>query len=214
MESLRADAWRNRVQIVDAAGALFAERGPDVPMEEIARRAGVGVGTVYRRFPDRDALVQAVAFDSFRRVVAQARTAADGPDGWGGLARFVRAAVADLRLATWLSMWFVRTWEEMRLEREHEELRDELLALLDQLVARAQREGAMRTDVGVGDLAVLLALVLRPLPGPLAAVTERSAERYVAVVLDGLRAQALPPLPGPPVTLDALGGGRRARRTP
>ena len=78
--TLRADARRNRDQLVDAAGALFAERGPDVPMEEIARRAGVGVGTLYRRFPDRDALVRAVAYESLQRVVANARSAAGEPD--------------------------------------------------------------------------------------------------------------------------------------
>ncbi|MHA6624119.1 TetR/AcrR family transcriptional regulator [Pseudonocardia sichuanensis] len=203
MESLRADARRNRAQIVDAAGALFAERGPDVPMEEIARRARVGVGTLYRRFPDRDALVRAVAIESFHRVVANARAAADEPDGWSGLTRFVRASVTDLRLATWLSMWFARTWADLRVDREQQELRADLLELLDDLVGRAQREGAMRPEVGVGDLAVLLALVLRPLPGPLAAVTEQAVERHVAVVLDGLRPGG-EPLPGRPLTRESL----------
>jgi AcrR family transcriptional regulator len=204
MATLRADARRNRDQLVDAAGALFAERGPDVPMEEIARRAGVGVGTLYRRFPDRDTLVRAVAFGSFHRVVTNARAAVTEPDGWSGLTRFVRRSVADLRLATWLSMWFARTWAEVQLEREHEELRDELLGLLDELVERAQREGAMRPDVGVGDLAMLLALVLRPLPGGLAGASEHAVERHVAVVLDGLRARPGDPLPGRPLVLEDL----------
>jgi AcrR family transcriptional regulator len=203
--TLRADARRNRDQLVDAAAALFAERGPDVPMEEIARRAGVGVGTLYRRFPDRHALVRTVALESFRRVVANARSAAAEPDAWSGITRFVRQAVADLRLATWLSMWFARTWAELRLDAEQQELRAELLELLDGLVRRAQRDGVMRADAGVGDLAVLLALVLRPLPGALAAVTERSVERHVAVVLDGLRARPGSGLPGRPLTLDDLG---------
>jgi AcrR family transcriptional regulator len=203
--TLRADARRNRDQLVDAAGALFAERGPDVPMEEIARRAGVGVGTLYRRFPDRDALVRAVALESFHRVVANARAAAAEPDGWSGITRFVRQSVADLRLATWLSMWFARTWAELRLDAEQWELRAELLGLLGGLVRRAQRDGVMRADVDVGDLAVLLALVLRPLPGALAAVTERSVERHVAVVLDGLRTRPGDPLPGRPLTADDLG---------
>jgi AcrR family transcriptional regulator len=203
--TLRADARRNRDQLVDAAAVLFAERGPDVPMEEIARRAGVGVGTLYRRFPDRDALVRTVALESFRRVVANARSATTEPDAWSGITRFVRQAVADLRLATWLSMWFARTWAELRLDAEQQELRAELLGLLDGLVRRAQRDGVMRVDAGVGDLAVLLALVLRPLPGALAAVSERSVERHVAVVLDGLRARPGDQLPGRPLTLDDLG---------
>lgn len=206
--NLRADAQRNRDQIVAAAGALFAERGPDVPMDEVARRAGVGVGTLYRRFPDRESLVRAVAFDGFHRVVARARAAAAETDAWAGLTRFVRDAVTDLRLAGWLSMWFARTWGAIRLEREQEELRAELLDLLDGLVSRAQGEGAMRTDVAVGDLVVLLALVLRPQPEPLTAVTERSVERHLAVVLDGLRARPGDPLPGRPVTVEDLEGDR------
>jgi AcrR family transcriptional regulator len=203
--TLRADARRNRDQLVDAAGELFAERGPDVPMEEIARRAGLGVGTLYRRFPDREALVRAVALASFHRVVANARVAAAEPDGWSGITHFVRRSVADLRLATWLSMWFARAWAELRLDAEQRQLRAELLGLLDGLVRRAQREGVMRPDVGVGDLAVLLALVLRPLPGGLAAVTARAIERHVAVVLDGLRTRGGEPLPGRAITLDDLG---------
>lgn len=205
MTNLRADAQRNRVLLVDAAATLFAERGPEVPMEEIARRAGVGVGTLYRRFPDREALVRAVAFEGFHRVVANARAAAGEPDGWSGITRFVRSSVADLSLAAWLSTWFARTWAELRLDAEQQELRAELLGLLDGLVRRAQHEGAMRPEIGVGDLAVLLARVLRPLPGALGAVSERSVERHVAVVLDGLRARPGDPLPGRPLTLEDLG---------
>lgn len=208
MTTLRADAQRNREQIVAAAGALFAERGPDVSMDEVARRAGVGVGTLYRRFPDRESLVRAVAFDGFHRVVARARVAVDESDPWHGLTRFVHHAATGLRLAAWLSMWFARTWDAIRLEREQEQLRAELLDLLDGLVSRAQREGSLRPDVAVGDLVVLLALVLRPLPGPLVAVTERSVERHLAVVLDGLRPHPGGLLPGEPVTVGDLDGGR------
>src|SRR5688572_25450825 len=112
---LRADAQRNREQIIDAARALFVERGADVPMEEIAHRAGVGVGTLYRRFPDREALIRAVALDTFRRVVALACAAeAEEPDGWRALTRFVRQSAADLRLAAWLSMWFSQAWALLR----------------------------------------------------------------------------------------------------
>lgn len=207
MANLRADARRNRVRLVEAAAALFVERGADVPMEEIARRAGVGVGTLYRRFPDRDALVRAVAMESFHRVVASARAAAGAPDGWSAITMFVGSAVADLRLSTWLSLWFTRTWAELRLDPEQQELRAELLGLLDGHVRRAQREGTVRRDAGVGDLAVLLALVLRPLPGTLEAVTERLVERHVAVVLDGLRSRPGERLPGSPLTLEELLGG-------
>ncbi|MGI5472586.1 TetR/AcrR family transcriptional regulator [Streptomyces sp. CA-132043] len=112
---LRADARLNREQIIAAARDLLAERGPDVPAEEVARRAGVGTGTLYRRFPDRQALMRAVAFDGFHRVVAIARTAEDEePDAWRALSRFVHQAGTELRLATWLSVWFATTWAELQ----------------------------------------------------------------------------------------------------
>jgi hypothetical protein len=78
------------------------------------------------------------------------------------------------------------------------------VALLQQLVDRAQREGAMRPEVGAGDLAVLLALVLRPLPGAPPAVVEGSAQRHIAIVLEGVRARPGDPLPGDPLSLDDL----------
>ena len=87
--TLRADARRNREQIIVAARGVFAERGFDVPMDEIARAAKVGVGTLYRRFPDRDALMRAVATDSLTRVLDEARrAAAEEPSAWQALVRF------------------------------------------------------------------------------------------------------------------------------
>src|SRR5690349_8273462 len=78
---LRADARRNREQIIEAARTLFLSLGPDVPMEEIARAAGVGVGTLYRRFPDRDELVKAVSLDTFSRLAElAARVEHEEPD--------------------------------------------------------------------------------------------------------------------------------------
>ena len=76
MEPLRADARRNRDQIIAAARSMFASGGLDVPMDEIARTARVGVGTLYRRFTDRDALVKAVLEDNLARILTETRTAA------------------------------------------------------------------------------------------------------------------------------------------
>ncbi|RAO09752.1 hypothetical protein MED15_06042 [Micromonospora noduli] len=195
---LRADARHNREQIIEAARALIAERGVEVPMEEVARRAGVGAATLYRRFPDREALVRGVALDGFDRVVAIARDAEDEePDAWQALARFVRRAAAELRLATWLSIWFTSTWEELHAEPEEQRLRQALLKILDRLVRRAQADGDLRPDVDAGDLTLMMALLLRPLPGLRAELTQRSVDRYLTLMLDGLRAgpdvQDLPP---------------------
>lgn len=195
---LRADARHNREQIIEAARALIAERGVEVPMEEVARRAGVGAATLYRRFPDREALVRGVALDGFDRVVAIARDAEDEePDAWHALARFVRRAAAELRLATWLSIWFTSTWEQLHAEPEEQRLRQALLKILDRLVRRAQADGDLRPDVDAGDLTLMMALLLRPLPGLRAELTQRSVDRYLSLMLEGLRAgpdiQDLPP---------------------
>ena len=88
---LRADARRNQEQVLQAARDLFVERGIDCPLEEIARRAGVGIGTLYRRFGDRDALVRAVLVDALELARASAEAAlAEGGDGLDGLARYLR----------------------------------------------------------------------------------------------------------------------------
>ena len=102
--TLRADARRNRDQILAAAKNIFAVSGPEVPMEEIARAAGVGVGTLYRRFPDRDALVRAVAMDNFERVLIDARViAAEETSSWRALERLLRQSV-ELQLSVQLAM--------------------------------------------------------------------------------------------------------------
>ncbi|WP_407555442.1 TetR/AcrR family transcriptional regulator [Streptomyces sp. Pv4-95] len=187
---LRADARLNREQIIEAARALIAERGPDVPTEEVARRAGVGTGTLYRRFPDRDALIRGVALDGFHRVVAIARAAEDEePDAWRALTRFVVQAAAELRLATWLSVWFASTWADLQEDPENRRLRQILLKILDRLVRRAQADGDLRPDVDTGDLALMIALLLRPVPGLRAELTRRSADRCLALMLDSLRAR-------------------------
>ncbi|WP_327041832.1 TetR/AcrR family transcriptional regulator [Micromonospora ureilytica] len=205
---LRADARHNREQIIEAARALIAERGVEVPMEEVARRAGVGAATLYRRFPDREALVRGVALDGFDRVVAIARDAEDEePDAWGALARFVRRASAELRLATWLSIWFTSTWQQLRAEPEEQRLRQALLKILDRLVRRAQADGDLRPDVDAGDLTLMMALLLRPLPGLRAELTQRSVDRYLILMLEGLRAGPdIHDLPPAEIGLVDLGG--------
>ncbi|MEV0589494.1 TetR family transcriptional regulator [Nonomuraea sp. NPDC050310] len=205
---LRADARLNREQIIEAARALIAERGAEVPMDEVARRAGVGTATLYRRFPDREALVRGVALDGFHRVVAIARDAEDEePDAWGALSRFVRRAAAELRLATWLSIWFTSTWEQLHAEPEEARLRQTLLKILDRLVRRAQADGDLRQDVDAGDVTLMMALLLRPMPGLRTELTQHSVNRYLALMLDGLRARPdLQQLPDAEISLADLGG--------
>jgi len=197
---LRADARRNRDQILATAKAMFAEHGPDVPMEEIARRAGVGVGTLYRRFPDREALIRAVAQQGFGAVLEAARRAvAEEDTGWAALTRLV-ASTRELKLTLHLAFFSPTAWEIMRDDPTAGRFREELMDLLESIVNTAQREGSLREDVGVGDIALLVAMLLRGITGAASEVADRATERAMALILDGLRTGAGAHLPGTPIT--------------
>src|SRR5438270_9690760 len=97
--ALRADAARNRAHVLAAARDVFVEHGADAPLDDIARHAGVGIATLYRRFPDREALLRAVALDVLARTAHEARSAeAEEADPFDGLARYMHRAL-DLRIS-------------------------------------------------------------------------------------------------------------------
>ena len=198
--TLRADAHRNREQILAAATRVFAEQGPDVPLEEVARAAGVGVGTLYRRFPDREALFLAVRRQSLETLLAKVREAADEePRAWDALVRsmsYSRELRLSLRPARSLTPAVA---EVLRRDPVLQDLRGRLVGVLDRLVAAAQQEGSLRPDVGAGDLAQLFALVYRGADRP-DGVAELAASRALAVILDGLSTGPRAPLPGRPLT--------------
>jgi AcrR family transcriptional regulator len=198
--SLRADARRNRDQILAAAKSIFAVAGAEVPMEEIARAAGVGVGTLYRRFPDRDALVRAVAMDNFERVLIDARRiAAEETSPWTGLERLLRQSV-ELQLVVQLAMVSHRALVILKGDPEVRRLRDEILMVLDDFVRGAQAEGKLRDDVGAGDVAILFATLLRQMRAKSDDVAAMAAGRCVGIMIDGLSARPGTPLPGRPIT--------------
>lgn len=202
---LRADARRNRDQLMAAAKAVFAELGPDVPMEEIARRAGVGVGTLYRRFPDRDTLIRAVARENYGAVLDDARAAtAEEPTAWAALVRLM-ARSRDLRLSVRLAVLSPPAWAAIRDDPQTQQFRDGIMAVFDDLVRGAQAEGVLRTDVGPGDVAALVSLLLRRVPTDNDDMAELILERALVLILDGLRARPGSPLPGRPVTTQDLG---------
>ncbi|MET9001807.1 TetR/AcrR family transcriptional regulator [Amycolatopsis sp. Hca4] len=198
--TLRADARRNRDQILAAAKSIFAASGPEVPMEEIARAAGVGVGTLYRRFPDRDALVRAVAMDNFERVLIDARViAAEETSSWRALERLLRQSV-ELQLSVQLAMVSHRALVILKNDPEVRRLRDEILEVLDAFVEGAQAEGKLRDDVGAGDIAILFATLLRQARAKTPEVAEMAARRCVGIMIDGLSARPGSSLPGRPIT--------------
>ncbi|MFI6301641.1 TetR/AcrR family transcriptional regulator [Amycolatopsis thailandensis] len=197
---LRADARRNRDQILAAARAIFAAQGAEVPMEEIARSAGVGVGTLYRRFPDRDALIRAVAVDNFDRVLRDAKAAKDEePSDWDALIRLLHQSM-ELQLSIQLAMVSPRALVILRSDPAIKALRDELLVVLGGFVQGAQAEGRLREDVGTGDVAMLFATLLRQMPGKGEEVARIAMRRCIGIMIDGLRAGKTEPLPGRALT--------------
>ncbi|QRP45233.1 TetR/AcrR family transcriptional regulator [Amycolatopsis sp. FDAARGOS 1241] len=197
---LRADARRNRDQIIAAARTIFAEYGPEVPMEEIARAAGVGVGTLYRRFPDREALIRAVAVDNFSRVLDDARqAAAEEPTAWQALVRLIYQSV-ELHLSVQLAMVSKKALEILKEDPAIAALRESLLSELEVLVRGAQREGTLRPDVAEGDVAMLFALLLRQLESSSPEIAQMSTARSITIMIDGLRARPGTPLPGRPLS--------------
>lgn len=197
-KALRADARRNRDQILVAAREIFAERGADVPMEEIARRASVGVGTLYRRFVDRETLIRAVFRDTFQAVADETRSAmAEEPTAWAALTRIMRQSA-------WLHVSVQakspRVTAVVQADEETSRIRDELLDMLDEVVRRAQEEGSLRRDVGVGDLAMLFVSVVHQTKSVTPDVAGLVPGRVLAIMMDGLRAPAPGDLPGRPLT--------------
>ncbi len=197
---LRSDARRNRDQILRAAKEIFAARGLAVPMEEIAREAEVGVGTLYRRFPDREALILAVVRDSIRAVAEETRAAlAEEPTAWDALVRIIQQS-AQLRLSMRVNTHSAAIAALVRGDEEIERYRDAAFDVLGEVVRRAQAEGSLRADVGVGDLAMLFVSVLHQ-PHNLTGDAARTAPgRVLAIMLDGLRARDTTTLPGRALT--------------
>ncbi|MFG3660208.1 TetR/AcrR family transcriptional regulator [Streptomyces sp. NPDC047706] len=197
----RADALRNRERIVTAAREMFVEHGPDVPLDEIARRAGVGNATVYRNFPDRDALVREVVCSVMDRTARAAEQAlAENGDAFAALERFVHAS-ADERISALCPM-IASTFDE-----HHPDLlaaRGRVEQLVAEVMARAKAAGQLRTDVGVGDLMVVVAQLSRPPAGAACLSVDRFVHRHLQMFLDGLRAPARSDLPGTAVTLEDL----------
>lgn len=197
----RADALRNRERIVAAAREMFVEFGPDVPLDEIARRAGVGNATVYRNFPDRDALVREVVCSVMDRMSAEAeRALAETGDAFEALSRFVHAA-ADERISALCPM-VAGTFDKCHPDLEAARRRCE--RLVQELMERAMVAGQLRTDVGVGDLMVAAAQLSRPPAGTGCLSADRFVHRHLQLFLDGLRAPARSELPGSAVTMEDL----------
>jgi AcrR family transcriptional regulator len=207
---LRADATRNRERIVSAAQEAFIELGPDVPLDEIARRAGIGNATLYRHFPDRRGLIRSVVLAVLGTMAAEAKAIMDdAPDAFTALEGFVHGAV-EWKVGALCPM--LSEWMDLA-EPDITAARDNLDAVVAGVVANAQAEGSLRTDVGPGDIMIIASQIARPLPGAAPADHVYFVHRHLQIVLDGLRAPQRSTLPGQPATLEVLRDSCVAGRT-
>ncbi len=198
---LRADATRNRERIIAAAQEAFVEHGADAPLDEIARRAGIGNATLYRHFPDRRELIHGVVLALLDQVVAGAETMmADSPDAFTALERFVHETV-DWKIGALCPL--LSEWMDPN-DPATASARDRLDDVVEDMIEQSQAEGHLRTDVGAGDLMVIVSQITRPLPDTNPLDHARFVHRHLQLVLDGMRAPQRSVLPGSPATFDDL----------
>jgi AcrR family transcriptional regulator len=191
--TLRADARRNHEAIIAAARKLFADRGLDVQMPDVARSASVGVGTVYRHFATKDDLIAALIAQRFERFAESASRALEAEDAWEGFAGFIRATTqiqADDRA---LCEVMASRPEVMDAAAHAAGLPE----LADRLVKRAQRSGELRRDLSWEDLP-MIACGLGPVIHAAAGPAVGRWPRLVEIILDGLRAPGIAKLPRTP----------------
>ena len=201
---LRADARDNRRRLLEAARDAFIEHGPGAPLEEIARRAGTGIATLYRRFPDRQALMRQVVLDAIEGTIEAAhRAAAEEPDPFRALARYM-LEVIDMRTAAVIPALLGAVPLD---DEEFMRAREIGPGLVQDLLYAAQRAHAVRHDVTPADIGLLIVRLSRPLPGGFDRETNTGlSHRHLGVVLDGLRPPApqTAPLTGPALTFADL----------
>ena len=207
---LRRDAQANRHRILEAAGQLFSAQGIDVPLDEIARRAGVGTGTFYRHFSDREHLLDALFDERVRRFDELMASACNVEDAWEGLVRLLTTGLELQATDRGLKDILVA---RARGTRHRSQPAPETLRALGELVARAQSQGALRSDITLADLPLVNAALLgvMDLTGEIAPDAWR---RILQILLDGLRVErsAPTPLPHPPLGMDDTHAAIAARR--
>lgn len=187
VRQLRADARRNRERILQAAKEVFGEQGADAQMDDVARRAGVGVGTVYRHFPNKDVLMGELVTEKFRTMTEQARAALEQDDAWEAFSGLLCWSAEEMARNGALR----EALRDASAAYEYAEpARLELQDVTDKLVKRAQRQGALRKDFRAEELGMLIGGVCASMGAPQAAGLDW--RRHLGILLDGLRVQPRP----------------------
>jgi AcrR family transcriptional regulator len=179
---LRADALRNRGRVLEAAEAVFAAKGASASTEEIARRAGVGIGTLFRHFPTKEALIGAIVIARVRRLADAADAFAASPDPAAAFAAFFGYMAEEMAAKRAFTNLLADGFVDVRAANPG--VVERLLRAIEVLLARAQRVGAVRDDVGLAEVTALLAGASRA--AEYAGEDRALRSRAVAIVLDGL----------------------------
>jgi AcrR family transcriptional regulator len=201
----RRDARRNRELLLEAAHEVFTEHGLDAPLDVIARRAGVGNATLYRHFPTRAALVDAVFRDSLTGTMDAGERARRAPDAWAGLTAYLEVVFSTLaadRGSNDLMTTRLRGVDSLEAVHEHNR------RTIDSLLSRCRDEGTVRADITTEDVLFGLAALGRAVPALTAATAASTPDawrRPLAVFLGGLRTAPAPPLPSAALTAAELG---------
>jgi AcrR family transcriptional regulator len=181
---LRADARRNRERILESARIVFAQTGPDAQIDDVARHAGVGVGTVYRHFPTKEALVAELVRQKFRLFADRARDAlAKDGEPFALIEALMRrnaaTAANDAGIQYALASAGEQAWTQAQAEQ------DELIALTAELIERARRAGTIRPDVEATDIGMLMC----GLCSTMGARPDFDWRRHLDLMIDALRAR-------------------------
>jgi len=179
---LRADAARNRARVLEVAYKTFAADGLSVPIDEIARRAGVGAGTVYRHFPTKEALFHAVIADRMQRFIDDGHALLESAGPGEAIFSFLRSMVLQWG-ATDRGLADALAGVGIDIKDAVPDAEEAFLGLLGELLRAAQTAGTVRRDVGVADVKAILVGCQA-----MQAYTPDAAQRLTEVVLDGLRA--------------------------
>jgi AcrR family transcriptional regulator len=189
----QAEARRNDLAVLEAARDVFSALGADAPISAVAERAGVGMGTLYRRYGSKAELLQRLCVLAMEQALAAADVARSAAEPWAGLTTYIRACVEMRSGALAALAGHVDVTAEMRSAAERG------MAAMAEIVLRAHRDGSLRGDVTALDVSLLIEMFSRRAPDLPDLAEERNArDRLLAIALDGLRAGGATPLPGRP----------------
>jgi AcrR family transcriptional regulator len=196
--ALRADARRNREAVLEAARQAFADQGYICQMEDIAQAAGVGVGTVYRHFPNKEALLDALIAARFKTIAAETAKALERDDPWEAfrdLMRFSARLQADDRGLS-------EVLASRPLVGEAAAAKSGLVDLSEKLMRKAQKAGKMRKDLMVEDIPTMICGLSAVTGAADGSISSMNWERFLEVMLDGMRAPGSAKLPAPRARLN------------